>query len=517
MIRLKIDDKEIEVQNGTSILAAASKAGIKIPTMCFHEEIEPFASCMICLVKDSLTGKLLPSCSVIAEDGMQIITGDEEVLEARRMALELLLSEHVGECQAPCQVTCPAHMDIPLMNRLLAQGKTNEALRVVLQDIPMPSVLGRICSAPCEGACRRKSVDEPVSICLLKRYAGDYGSLMDKPVKPNNHSTQQKIAIIGAGPAGLSAAYYLSISGYHCVLMDRNEKPGGMLRYGVPQENLPHNILNREIERILNSEIELNCNVSVDKKMFDEIISTYDAVIIATGNIDDNIRSWKINSGEKGIQVNKNNYQTSVPNVFAVGNVLRSSKMAVRSVGQGKEVAESLQQFLNGGTAKGYKKMFNSRFGRLLDEEIAEYLKESQNGKQIHPEEGSNKGFSLAEVKEEASRCLHCDCREMSSCKLRIYADQYEANQRRFLSDDRKQVTKILIHDSVIYEPGKCIKCGICVRLTAKYKEKYGFTFIGRGFDVQIGIPFNEDLRSSLEDTAERIAQACPTGALSIK
>lgn len=211
MIRLRINNKEVSVPEGTTILAAARQAGFEIPSMCFNEESGAFASCMVCTVKETISGEFLPSCEVKVEEGMNIITDDQEVREARRMALELLLSDHVGDCQAPCQVTCPAHMDIPLMNRLLAQGKTDEALRVVLQDIPMPSVLGRICSAPCEGACRRKSVDEPVSICLLKRYAGDYGSLIDKPVKPNNHSTQQKIAIIGAGPAGLSAAYYLSI------------------------------------------------------------------------------------------------------------------------------------------------------------------------------------------------------------------------------------------------------------------------------------------------------------------
>ena len=108
--------------------------------------------------------------------------------EARKTALELLLSEHVGDCEAPCQITCPAHMDIPLMNRLLARGKFAEALQVVKKDIALPSVLGRICPAPCEGACRRRSVDEAVSICLLKRFAGDEdlevripGSLRNSP------------------------------------------------------------------------------------------------------------------------------------------------------------------------------------------------------------------------------------------------------------------------------------------------------------------------------------------------
>jgi len=516
MIRIKINDKEISVQEGTTILAAASRNGIEIPAMCFNEEAGPFGSCMVCVVKETLTGRFLPSCSAMAEEGMNIVTDDPEVREARRIALELLLSDHVGDCQAPCQIACPAHMNIPLMNRLLMQGKTDEALQVVVQDIPFPAVFGRICSAPCEGACRRKSVDEPVSICLLKRFTGDHGIYSDEK-RPVKKIPDKKIAIIGAGPAGLTAAYYLSRSGYHCEVFDKNEKPGGMLRYGVPEENLPHEILDREIKRILNKEIVMKQGLLVDEKMFDEILATYDAVIIATGDIDDHVKSWKINSDQKGILVGKKTYQTSVPKVFAAGNVLRSTKMAVRSVGHGKEAAISVRQFLSGKKVTGPEEIFNSRFGRLLDEEIAEYLKESHDGTRIDPDKGITEGYSIQEVIREAGRCLHCDCRDIQTCKLRIFADQYDANQRRFLSEERKPVKKKYIHDTVIYEPAKCIKCGICVRLTARYKEKFGFTYIGRGFDVQIEIPFNEDLRSALAETAEKIAQACPTGALAKK
>ncbi len=513
MIRIKINDKEISVQEGTTILTAASQNGIEIPAMCFNEESGPFASCMVCTVKETGTGRFLPSCSVMAEEGMQIVTDDPEVREARRMALELLLSDHVGDCQAPCQITCPAHMNIPLMNRLLMQGKTGEALRVIIQDIPLPAVLGRICSAPCEGACRRKSVDEPVSICLLKRFAGDHGtnSVQDKPIKK---IPDKKIAIIGAGPAGLSAGYYLSRAGYRCTIYDKHEQPGGMLRYGVPQENLPHEVLDREILIIFNQGIEIKKGLLVDEKMFGEIMAAYHAVIIATGDIDDNIKSWGIKSDMKGILVGKNTYQTSIPKVFAIGNVLRPSKMAVRSVGQGKEAAIGVQQFLCGETVTGPEEEFNSRFGRLTDEEIAEYMKESHAGKRIDPVKGMAEGYTMQEAIQEAGRCLHCDCRDIQTCKLKIFAGRYGANQRRFLSGERKLVRKKYVHDTVIYEPAKCIKCGICVRLTERYKEKFGFTYIGRGFDVEIGIPFNEDMRSALAETADKIVKACPTGAL---
>jgi len=161
--------------------------------------------------------------------------------------------------------------------------------------------------------------------------------------------------------------------------------------------------------------------------------------------------------------------------------------------------------------------MFNSRFGKLRAEEFGEYLKESHPGKRLEPANGLATGFDPAEMKEEASRCMHCDCRDMHTCKLRTHADSYAAVQRRFKTDDFATVTKVFVHEAVIYEPRKCIKCGICVRLTEKQKGKYGFTFIGRGFDVRIGIPFDETLEAQLSETAIEIANACPTGALASK
>jgi len=116
----------------------------------------------------------------------------------------------------------------------------------------------------------------------------------------------------------------------------------------------------------------------------------------------------------------------------------------------------------------------------------------------------------------EARRCMHCDCRDIDNCKLRVLSGRYNANQRRFAGNERKTMTKHFAH-RIVYEPLKCIKCGICVRMTARYQEKYGFSFIGRGFDVVIGVPFNESVEAGLAETAEIVAKACPTGALSLK
>ena len=123
MVQIKINGQEIIAEEGISVLKAANIAGFTIPSLCYNEELGHFTSCMLCLVKDNANGRLFPSCSVKATEGMSISTEDEEIREARQTGLELLLSEHVGDCQGPCQVACPAHMDIPGMNRLIESGK----------------------------------------------------------------------------------------------------------------------------------------------------------------------------------------------------------------------------------------------------------------------------------------------------------------------------------------------------------------------------------------------------------
>lgn len=511
MVQIKINGQNIEVQEGTTVLKAAELAGIKIPSLCYNQEVEHFTSCMLCLVKDAANGRLIPSCSLTATNGMSIITNDEEIDEARQTGLELLLSEHVGDCEAPCQVACPAHMDIPKMNRFIAQGKFNEALKVVKRDIALPSVLGRICPAPCEGACHRKSVDASVSICLLKRFAGDHSNDLPNQALPLNG---KNVAIVGAGPAGLSAAYHLQLAGYQTTLYDNNHLPGGLLRTAIKPELLPTEVLDREISLIMETGVHYIGDHPVDAEEFQQIKTQYDAVVVATGTLEENIKSWGLTINAKGIVADPNSYLTSENGVFAIGNALKSSRLAVRSVGQGKEVAFSVAQYLKGEEPKGEPRRFNSRFGKLLQAEIVEYLKESVLRDRI--ETNHLKGFTEEEAILEAQRCLHCDCREIDQCKLRNLSEQYPVDQRQFLGNERKAISKFFAHQ-IVYEPSKCIKCGICVRMTAKYKEKFGFTFIGRGFDVVIGVPFNETVEAGLSETAAIVAKACPTGALSLK
>ncbi|TVQ83836.1 MAG: glutamate synthase, partial [Bacteroidetes bacterium] len=365
MIKLKINSIVIETPEGTSLLDAAAKAGFKIPTMCHNGELEHFTSCMLCVVKENAGGNLLPACTAKAMEGMDITTLDEEISEARKVALELLLSEHAGDCEAPCRVSCPAFMDIPLMNRLIAAGQHSQALKVVMKDIALPGVLGRICPAPCEGACKRKPIDEAVSICLLKRFTADDAddSALVFEKAPSNG---KKVAIVGAGPAGLSAAFYLQLKGVQAVVYDKNAKPGGALMYAIPDEKLEKKVLEKEIAVIENLGVEFRLNTPLDAKAFRDICKRYDAVVVATGDYSSQMDDWGLENNGRQVVVEKGSYLTNLERVFAVGNVNRSVKMAIRSAAQGKEVATAIMQLFDGQKVAGETRRFNSTLGKLL-------------------------------------------------------------------------------------------------------------------------------------------------------
>lgn len=520
MVQLKINNKSIEVEAGTTILKAAEQLGYEIPTMCHNDDVDHFTSCMICLVKNNQNGKLLPSCSVAASEGMDITTLDDEIKEARKTGLELLLSDHVGDCEAPCTMACPAHMDIPTMNRLLAAGNFSEALKVVKKDIALPAVLGHICPAPCEGVCRRKPIDGAVSICLLKRFSGEHGQLVESPAPASG----KQVAIVGGGPAGLAAAYHLQTKGIQCTLFEQSEKLGGILHQDIEKGKLPENVLQQETEAIEKLGVKYKLGTTIDKAGFNKLLGEFDAILIASGPLSEEQKKWSIDFNAKGFEANPQNYQSSNPKVFIAGNAMKPGKLVIRILAQGKEAAESMHQFLSDKKVVGQPLKFNSKFGKLLVPEYAVYLEESTDVKRLEPEKGLKVGFSEEEVKAEAARCMHCDCRKITNCKLRDYSDEYGAEQKRFYYDERKPVRKLFTTHSVsgentgkgiVFEPEKCIKCGICVRLTEKHKEEFGFTFIQRGFDVEVGIPFNESLTDGLRVVAEKVADACPTGALS--
>jgi ferredoxin len=322
----------------------------------------------------------------------------------------------------------------------------------------------------------------------------------------------KKVAVIGAGPAGLATAYYLQIKGHQAVIFEKNNKAGGELLQ-IDQEILPTEIVEQEIAQIIATGVQIRLNETIDDSRLVELKKEFDAVVLANGAISAGTSVFSLNTSKTGIVADKTSYLTSSANVFAIGNAVRYSKMAVRSVGQGKEVASVIDNYFKTAEVKGYPERFNSKFGRLAEAEFIQYKKDSETAPR---QKADHSGFSKEAAIREAKRCMHCDCRNPESCVLRELSDRYHAVQKRFQSEDRFNVEKFIHREGIVYEPSKCIKCGICVRLTRQHQEEFGFTFIGRGFDVKVGVPFNESIQKGLEKTAEIVAKACPTGALAM-
>ena len=286
-VTVKIDGKEITVPEGSTILDAATKAGYDIPVFCNAEGLKPFTSCFVCVVKiEGGKGNLVPSCATIVREGMSIIAESPEINAARKMCVTLLVSDHCGDCLPPCQSACPASIDIKGFLKAIADKKPELAAEMIREKAPLPGTLGRICPRPCEDECRRTRVEQPVSICNMKRFASDkeiekYGSLK---LKNPETETGKKVAIIGAGPAGMTAAYFLRQLGHDVTVFEKNEKSGGMLRYGIPFYRLPDKILSIEMEAIEKTGVKVIYNTEIGKDT--DILSLqkdYDALLITIG------------------------------------------------------------------------------------------------------------------------------------------------------------------------------------------------------------------------------------------
>src|SRR5208283_3043153 len=248
MPTITIDGRAVEVADGATVLAAASQIGVHIPTICFGGNgCEPSASCLVCAVKLSRTGQMIPSCAVQAVDGMEVESQTGEVEEVRRAAVELLLSDHVGDCISLCSQSCPAHTDVAAMLRQVHAGRFADAIAIVKQHLALPATLGRVCHRPCERPCRRKTFDAPVAIGQIERCVADQDlASADRYLPDKAEPTGRRVAIVGGGPTGLSAAWHLLLRGHDCTLFDERDLAGGSLFDEFPAEVLPREVVAAE-------------------------------------------------------------------------------------------------------------------------------------------------------------------------------------------------------------------------------------------------------------------------------
>jgi len=283
-VRLKINGEEIEAEAGKTLLQVIRENNLdEIPTLCYSQELGPDPSCFLCVVEVKGKPNLVPSCATVVAPGMEVETKNERIVSARRMALELLISNHYADCVSPCTEGCPAGVDVQGYIALSAMGEYIRAVDLIREKNPLPAVCGRVCVRKCEVVCRRKEVDEAVSINAIKRFVTDIPGIYDDDPKCEA-STGKTIAIVGAGPAGLTAAWFLAKKGHKPVIYESQPRSGGMLRYGIPAYRLPDKVIDAEVDYICRAGVEIRYNTKVGKDVkIDELMQKHDAVFIATG------------------------------------------------------------------------------------------------------------------------------------------------------------------------------------------------------------------------------------------
>ena len=251
------------------------------------------------LLTDVLNGDAtMETLDLIEETSKSIMeTADCAIgYEAARMVYRSITNcrqdyeEHVqnGRCTCmttqpvPCVALCPAHVDIPGYIALVREGRYADAIRLIRKDNPFPCTCGFICEHPCEARCRRNMVDDAINIRGLKRVAADFAGKVPAPAC--GPSTGKKIAVVGGGPSGLSAAYYLQLMGHQVTVYEMLPKLGGMLRYGIPNYRLPKERLDEDIDAVLETGVEVKYGVKIGKDIkLDELRKEYDAVLITVG------------------------------------------------------------------------------------------------------------------------------------------------------------------------------------------------------------------------------------------
>jgi formate dehydrogenase major subunit len=675
-MKVILNNEDVEVSEQMTILELANREGIDIPTFCYIKELEPYTSCFLCVVEIEGMQRLPPSCGTMVQDGQRIWTHSPRVLESRKMALELLLSDHNADCMSPCSQTCPAEIDIQTQIALISGGRYRDAIGITREKVPFLTTLGRVCPRPCENDCRRGDMDSPIAICSIKRFIGD------RDLESYYHTdteilqlTGKKIAVIGAGPSGLSAAYYLRLLGHEVVIYEQMTAPGGMLRYGIPRYRLPKLALNTEIQMIIDLGIEIKLEHRLGEHIhLPELERDYDAVYLGVGAWGSNklpvkkshkifkgieflrrvILDKKITLGKEVIVVGGGNtavdcartaarmgahvsviyrrteeempanpheireareegvifqflvnptsliieednivgincvkmalgepdasgrrrptpiehsdfevrgytiisavgqkvenylstyldynevemtrwgtivadedtMYTGSSNIFAGGDAVLGPATVVEAVAMGRKAAYSIDKFLLGEEMRQVEpmKMTREKATDNFYESYDDISEIPRHENRVDPGEERvlnwsqyDDGLSPMDLIEECKRCLNCGCYAMDDCKIRTYSDEYGVDISKYQGGDFTDRKIDRSHQYLIFDPSKCIKCGLCVRVCKDLRGVGVFDFAERGFEARISTEFDIPLSETMCISCGDCVDVCPTGSL---
>lgn len=398
-IKVTVNGQEVEVYDNLTILQALLQEDIQIPHLCYDIRLErSIGNCGLCVVElGTDTDKYdVKSCQTPIREGMVITTNSPKLINFRKVRLEQILSDHNADCVAPCVKTCPANVDIQAYLHHAGNGNFAAALQVIKDSNPFPSVCGRVCPHPCEAECRRNLVDAPVAINHVKRFIADQDMANDEPWKPDiKPPTSKRIAIVGAGPSGLSAAYYSAVNGHDITVFERQPHAGGMMRYGIPEYRLPKAALDKEIDIIRSLGVKIMTGKALGTHIrLEDLRKDFDAVYLAIG-------SWRATP----LQIEGENLEGVWPGIQFLEQVVKGTKIklgdSVVVIGGGNTAIDCARTAIRKG-AKSVKLIYR----RTIEEMPAEAYEVEEA---IH--EGVEMMFLMAPVKiEEADgrKKLHC-------------------------------------------------------------------------------------------------------------
>ncbi|MGR0482854.1 MAG: formate dehydrogenase subunit alpha [Candidatus Electronema sp. V4] len=283
-VTLTINGQQFDLAAGQTILAAAKSVGIAIPHLChLPGKKDADRPCLLCLVE--VNGKKARACRTEIAEGMVIETETPELIAHRKERLTQLAAVHYGDCKAPCNLTCPGAINVQGYIGLIAQGQHSAALRLIKEVNPLPGIVCRVCPAFCESRCRRSILDDAVAINNLKRFASDYVVQHPLPQETVAPATGRKAAVIGGGPAGLSAAWFLRKQGHSVTIFEKAAQLGGLPRTAMPAFKMPKDALDREIATVLALGVEAKTSTAWGKdfSLADLQQQGYEAIFIAAG------------------------------------------------------------------------------------------------------------------------------------------------------------------------------------------------------------------------------------------